>query len=115
MITSILTSTKKQLGIDKAYTHFDEDIIRSINSAFFVLNQLGVGPDEPFTIEDSTSDWDEFIDDGEVEMVKTYVFEYVKRIFDPPSNSAHMNALKEDMKEMEWRMNVAVDPGDTEE
>lgn len=113
MITSILTSVKKMLGIDEAYTHFDPDIITHINSAFFVLNQLGVGPDEPFIIEDATSDWSDFTE-NDVELVKTYVYSYVRRIFDPPSNSSHLNALKDDMKEMEWRLNVAVDPREEE-
>lgn len=115
MINSILTSIKKMLGIDKDYNHFDADIIMHINSAFFVLNQLGVGTEDPFSIEDASSEWSEFVGEGEIEMVKTYIYEYVKRIFDPPSNSSHLNALKEDMKEMEWRMNVAVDPGEEEE
>ena len=52
---SILTSVKKILGIESSYTHFDEDIIIHINSAFFILNQLGVGGEEPFTIEDESA------------------------------------------------------------
>lgn len=109
---SILISTKKLLGITEEYKHFDADIITHINTAFFVLNQLGVGPEKPYKISSDEEVWSDFITDGDVEMVKTYVFEYVKRAFDPPSNSSHLNALKEDMKEMEWRMNVAVDPGE---
>ena len=111
---SILNSIKKLLGISEDYTHFDHDIMTHINSAFFVLNQLGVGPEEPFSIEDGDSEWTDFIEDNQIEMVKTYVYEYVKRIFDPPSNSSHLNALKDDMKEMEWRMNVQVDSGNEE-
>ena len=109
---SILTSVKKMLGIEAQYNHFDEDIVMHINSAFFVLHQLGVGPDTAFKIDDNSAVWTDFIDAGEVESVKSYVFMYVKRLFDPPSNSSHLAALKEDMKELEWRMNVAVDPGD---
>ena len=41
---SILTSIKKILGITEEYEHFDPDIIMHINSAFMILNQLGVGP-----------------------------------------------------------------------
>lgn len=111
-MNSILESIKKLLGPNSEYTYFDPDIVVHINSAFFVLNQLGVGPEKPFAIKDSSTTWDEFMTDGELELVKTYVFEYVKRAFDPPSNSSHLNALKEDMKEMEWRLNVQVDPGE---
>ena len=45
---SILTSVKKMLGIQEDYEHFDPEIIMHINSAFLILNQLGVGPDRPF-------------------------------------------------------------------
>lgn len=110
MITSILTSTKKLLGIPKEYNHFDPDIIMLINNAFFTLNQLGVGPETPFMIEDDKTEWSEFITDGQIESVKSYVFMKVKQVFDPPTNSAHLNALAEQIKELEWRMNVQVDP-----
>lgn len=54
---SILTSVKKALGIEEAYTHFDPDIILHINSVFSVLTQLGVGPDEGFSIEGKDAVW----------------------------------------------------------
>ena len=74
---SILTSIKKLLGPNEDYTHFDPDIIMHINTAFFVLNQLGVGPEDPFVIEDASATWDDFMTKGDTEMVKTYVYEYV--------------------------------------
>ncbi len=114
MITSILTSIKKALGIEEEYTHFDPDIIMHINSAFFVLHQLGVGPETPFSIKDKSATWDEFIDADKLELVKTYIYMVVRRAFDPPSNSAHLNALSEMIKEYEWRMNVEVDPKNEE-
>ena len=43
---SILTSIKKLLGIAEEYEHFDPDIVMYINSAFSVLTQLGVGPED---------------------------------------------------------------------
>ena len=110
-MNSILTSVKKFLGIGEDYTHFDPDIVMHINSAFFVLNQLGVGPESPFTIEDKSSVWSDFVGDGKIELVRTYVYLFVRRIFDPPTNSAHLSALNEQIKEYEWRMNVQVDPG----
>ena len=51
---SILTSIKKLLGIAEEYEHFDPDIVMYINSAFSVLTQLGVGPEEGFRIEDAS-------------------------------------------------------------
>jgi hypothetical protein len=47
---SILTSIKLLLGIAEEYTAFDPQIIMHINSVFTILNQLGVGPDEPFMV-----------------------------------------------------------------
>ena len=112
MSDSILNSTKKLLGIEASYTHFDADIITHINTAFFTLNQLGVGPDDPFSITNSSDEWSSFVDDGDIEMVRTYVYLKVRQYFDPPSNSSHLNALGEQIKELEWRMNVQVDPGE---
>lgn len=106
-IESILTSIKKLLGIEADYTHFDPDIIMFINSAFGICFQLGVGPqDKPFTIEDASSTWDDFITEDQIQTVKSYIFAKVKIIFDPPQSSAVLNAYKEEIKEFEWRCNV---------
>ena len=64
------------------------------------------GEDKPFVIEDKSSEWSDFVGEGEYELVQTYVYRSVRRVFDPPTNSSHLNALKEDMKEDEWRLNV---------
>jgi hypothetical protein len=53
--TSILTSTKKILGVSADDTVFDLDIITHINSAFSTLCQLGIGPATGFMIEDATA------------------------------------------------------------
>lgn len=109
---SILISIKKLLGIAEEYTHFDADIIMHINSAFSVLTQLGVGPASGFSIEDDSAYWDDYIgDDHRLEMVKTYVFMKVRVIFDPPTSTTVMQALNSRISELEWRLNVAVDPG----
>lgn len=112
---SILTSIKKLLGISEEYEHFDADIIIHINMAFETLNQLGIGPEEPFYIQDKTYTWDEFKTNGQdIRSVKTYIFLKVKMIFDPPTNSIYSEAIKNEISELEWRMNVRVDPWKTE-
>ena len=58
---SILESVKKTLGILDDYDHFDPEIIQAINTAFFTLNQLGIGPEEPFTIKDNYATWTDFM------------------------------------------------------
>ena len=106
---SILTSVKKLLGIAEDYTHFDSDLIMHINSAFLVLNQLGVGPSEGFRIVDESEIWDDFIGESNLELVKSYIFLKVKLLFDPPTSSAAMESANRMINEFEWRLNVAVD------
>ena len=109
---SILTSIKKMLGITEEYTHFDADIIMHINTVFMILNQLGVGPEKCFMIEDDIPTWRDFIPDGQdLEIVKSYMFMKVKLLFDPPASSTVMQSMNQAISEMERRLNVAVDPG----
>lgn len=108
MIDSILTSVKKMLGIAEEYTIFDADIIMHINTVFTVLNQLGVGPSRGFRIEGKETVWSEFIDDDEyLDAVKSYMHLKVKLLFDPPLSSAVMEAMKQSIAELEWRLNFA--------
>lgn len=108
---SILTSIKKLLGITEEYEHFDADIVMHINSAFSVLTQLGVGPENGFSIEDSGADWSGFLNDNRrLEFIKTYVYLKVKLGFDPPVSSAAIEAINRQISELEWRINVSVDP-----
>lgn len=109
METSILTSTKKVLGLAADYTAFDEDVMIHINSAFSTLTQLGIGPSIGFMIEDSSSDWSEFVDmdsDPQFNSVKSYVFLKTKMLFDPPQTSFVIDALNKQIEEIEWRLNV---------
>jgi hypothetical protein len=107
MEESILTSTKKILGLDQGYTIFDLDIITHINAAFSILNQLGVGPEEGFFIEDETAVWDDFpVPLNQESLVKTYIFLKVRILFDPPQTSFLIQAATDQIKEYEWRLNV---------
>lgn len=112
---SILTSIKKLLGIAEEYEHFDNDIIMHINSVFMILTQLGVGPSKGFVITDSSASWDDFLPEGgeKLQAVKTYMYMKVRLMFDPPTSSAVMESMNRMVNEFEWRLNVAVDPGDT--
>lgn len=104
---SILTFVKKHIGIDEECDAFDVDIIGHINSVFVILWQLGVGPSKCFRIEDENNEWDEFTQgNNELEAVKTYIGQKVKLLFDPPTNSSVLQALKESVNEFEWRLNV---------
>lgn len=108
---SILTSVKKLLGVEEDYDHFDPDIIMHINAAFGVLTQLGVGPSTGFSISDASSKWSDFVEDKVVtDLVKQYVMAKVKVVFDPPQTSFVLEAYQNRISELEWRLNVQVDP-----
>ena len=104
---SILDSIKKLLGIDAAYDVFDADVIMHINSVFFVLQQLGVGPKDGFKISGETAVWGDFMPESpNMESVKSYIYLKVKMMFDPSLNSAVIDAMNRQIAELEWRLNV---------
>lgn len=108
---SVLTSIKKMLGIDEAYECFDPDIIMNINMALNVLSQLGVKFKQKHSIEDDTTTWDDLIVDIEkIQMVKTYVYLKTRLVFDPPASATTANSYQSQISELEWRINVQVDP-----
>ena len=110
---SILISIKKLLGITEDYDHFDDDLVMHINAVFMNLKQLGIGPEEGFRIEDDAAVWDEFVNATEnpelvtmLSSIKTYIHLKVKMVFDPPLSSAVMEAMKQSIAEVEWRLNI---------
>lgn len=111
---SILTSIKKMLGITEEYEHFDADLILHINSVFMILTQLGVGPDNGFSIGGKHEVWSDFLaEEQQLELVKSYMLLKVKLLFDPPLGSAVIEVINRQISEFEWRLNAAVDPGKT--
>ena len=107
---SILNSIKKMLGITEEYKNFDPDIIMHINTVFMTLNQLGVGPAEGYRIEDDLATWHDYIkDEQNLDGVKTYIYLKVRLLFDPPLNSAVINAIQQSINEFEWRLNIQVE------
>jgi hypothetical protein len=109
---SILTSVKKQLGIEAEYDHFDANIIMHINSVFSILKQMGVGPSSGFSIKGDTETWDSFIgeDFESFAMVESYMYLKVRLLFDPPISSAAIEAMNRQISELEWRLFVEADP-----
>lgn len=108
---SILTSIKKLLGIDSEYTHFDPDLVMHINSVFSILTQMGVGPSDGYSIEGAGEKWTEFITDKScLQLVKSYIYQKVRLMFDPPTSSAAIDSVNQQIKEFEWRLFVAADP-----
>ena len=110
MDESILTSIKKLLGIAEEYTHFDADIVMCINNVFNMLTQLGVGPRTGFVIRDNVATWGDLLGtDSRLEMVKGYVHQRVRIMFDPPQNASLAKIFQDEAKELEWRIMIAAD------
>lgn len=114
IMDSILLSVKKLLGLTEENEEFDFDIIMNINSAILTLTQLGVGPTSGFVItgkEDRYEDW--LGDMTNLHAVKMYLYYKTKISFDSPTQGSVMQALKDQISELEFRLNCQVDPGDT--
>ena len=106
-MATILETTKKLLGITNDYTVFDQDIIIGINSAFLTLNELKVGPDIPFRVETGNEEWADFSDDpGVLSGAIQYVWLKTRLAFDPPTSSFVVDAIKNQISELEFRLNA---------
>ena len=111
MQDSILMTIRKLVCGDPYADHFDTDLLVHINACFSILNQLGVGPENGFVVTDETQSWSSYIADNYIlNMVKTYITLKVKKIFDPPLTSSVLEAMDKEISQLEWRLNVAVDP-----
>lgn len=111
MDESILTSVKLALGIGEDYEFFDQQLILYINTAIAVLIQTGVG--EPgFTISDGSAVWSDLLGEkmDALEYSKSYIILRVRLLFDPPQSSGALEALKETLREFEWRGYIECDP-----
>ena len=104
---SILMSIKKLLNVDEEDPAFDTDIGMLINAEFMTLHQLGIGPDDGFSIHEADTKWTDFSDDSTlIESVKAYIYMKVRMIFDPPASSVVADAFNARIYELEFRMNV---------
>lgn len=109
--SSILLSIKKSIVGPPEYTPFDIDLIMHINSQLANLYQLGLNSAKSVVVDGPDQLWTDLIPvgDARLQFVKTYVYARVKMIFDPPTSTAQMQALKDAAAEAEFRITVAVD------
>lgn len=103
-MNSILVSIR-QLITGSKDENFDMDLIIHINGALSIVNQLGVGPEEGFSIIGPSEKWTDFIGQRkDLEMIKTDVHLRVKLVFDPPQNSFLVAAIEKQIQELDWRI-----------
>lgn len=103
---SILNDVKKMSALPPENTDFDQELILFINTAFATLSQLGVVSSEGYSIQDEKSEWEDVIPNDVYNDVKTYVYLRVRMLFDPPTVGVLSNSFEEQIKELEWRLNV---------
>lgn len=112
---SILVTIKKMLGLEAEYAPFDQEILVDINSALFVLMQLGVGPSEGFDVTGVQETWADFLGDQLtcLKAAKDFIFLSVKKEFDPSASGTVSGAYDDKLKEVTWRLLHQVEAGET--
>lgn len=107
MENSILKDVKNNIPIGADVTVFDNEIVEAINACFLILFQEGVGQQDcPFIITGESETWEDFIASNKnLEPVKVFVQKKTKLMFDPPQNGNLLEANKDILKEIEWRLN----------
>lgn len=109
-MSKIFDTIKKLIGFTADYHPFDPDILIEINSVFGILYQIGV-ISYPIEIDENTT-WEELnLDADVVSMVKNYIYLKIKLIFDPPQIGSLNSSMAERIKELEFRLSIASDPG----
>lgn len=112
----ILVDIKHLLGIsDDSNDYFDDDIIIHINSVLLILRQLGIGPTDGYIFTGKET-WAQYLGENRSDLaaIRSYVYLKVRLMFDPPTNGTTMQAIKDLIAELEWRLNVTVDPAEIE-
>ena len=105
MSDSVLSSTKQMLGISPEDTSFDVNVIMSINTALTILMDLGLTEVEDQIVTDDYMTWDDLLGGRtDMEYVKTYMYQKIKMIFDPPTSTAAIDAMQRSISELEWRI-----------
>ena len=112
MSDSILATIRKLIGGEENGEYFDTDLMLHINAAIYRLYQLGVGK-TPYTVEDVNQTWSDYLGDEFatiLPLVKEYIHYYVRNAFDPPTSSIVLSNINDKLKELEWVINIEVDP-----
>lgn len=102
---SILTETKKIVGMAEEYTAFDVDMILFINSALSTAELAGAGLTTKISISSKEDTWEELgLDENNLSMLKNYVYLKAKLMFDPPQTSFAIEAIERQIEGFEYKM-----------
>ena len=106
---SILGSIKSMLGVlDES---FDPELQIHINTVFPELFQLGLESAKEFEINDASSKWSDLQLGPSQSWVKSFVFYKVKLAFDPPQTANAVQAIKDELNHLSWRINISLESG----
>ena len=104
MNESILASVKRINNVAEDDASFDPELILYTNSALMTIMQEWYGMNHAFQIVDGTETWEDLLgDDTDYEGVKMLIGLKVRLAFDPPSNSSLLQAIKDQIADLEWR------------
>lgn len=111
MEQSILKGVKEVCKLPPEDSGHDFELCNYINQAFFIVQQLG-GIHGTFQIEDETATWtDAGLSGGIESAVRNYVNLKVLSLWDPPETSFMINLKKDQLAEMEHRLNIYAEVG----
>lgn len=106
---NILEDVKSHIGAE-GDTYFDDQVLTHINTVFMIFWQEGImSPNSNAFIASKDTNWSDFITEGNIQGVKDAMYNRVKMLFDPPQNSNAYEATKNNIDELEWRLNCYSD------
>lgn len=108
---SILTTVKEGNEVEIDDTSFDKVLIDHVNFTMALLTQLAVGT-PGFKITGYSETWEDYITDDivQLELAKEYITKKVGFLFNPPRSSFLLENLKKQLDELEYRLNLQVEP-----
>lgn len=108
---SILVTVKEGNDIEIDDTSFDKVLIDHVNSTMALLTQLAVGR-PGFKITGYSETWEDYINEDivQLELAKEYITKKVGSLFNPPRSSFLLENLKKQLDELEYRLNLQVEP-----
>ena len=110
---NILATVKKLIGVHEDYDVFDDQLLIHINTAIHSVAQIGVESADKKWV-DNTAVWSDIINQTtgltNQEAVKSLIYMKVWLAFDPPQSGYVVEAIKEQINELTFRIYVENDP-----